>query len=349
MTPYFSVVLPIYNVAPYLERCILSVLEQSFRDYELILVDDGSQDASGEICDAFASQHDHIRVIHKENGGLFSARNAGLEIASGKYIWWVDSDDFIEPGSLTVLYESSRKETPDIVKFNYYRIEQSRRLMESDARAGIYGTKERKEELMGKAFFSAGKYCLSACMHIYRRDFLKSHGLSFVSERIVGSEDYLFNLEAIYAASSICVISDPLYHYEMRTGSLTQQYKRDLPERYCALKEELLNWYREAGAPEQYVRKANSFFAWHLIHSTCIPNEYTVSAGHSVADGRKGVRNLLSKVEVQAALRVCDWKKFDWKQQLQLLAMKLQLEWVFYWLYVVKPGQKEKRHYENQD
>ena len=83
MSPYFSIILPIYNVAPYLERCVQSILEQKFRDFELILVDDGSTDRSPEICDLLSAKHECIRVIHKENGGLSSARNAGTTVAAG--------------------------------------------------------------------------------------------------------------------------------------------------------------------------------------------------------------------------------------------------------------------------
>lgn len=342
VAPYFSVILPIYNVAAYLERCILSILEQSFRDYEIILVNDGSRDASPEICEAYASRYDHIHVVHKDNGGLSSARNAGMETAAGKYIWWVDSDDFIEPGSLELLYESSRKDFPDIVKFNYFRIEQNRQLVESNAREG-----DVKTELVEKAFFSAGKYRLSACSHIYRRDFLIENRLCFASERLVGSEDYLFNLEALHAASSVCVTAAPLYNYELRKGSLTQQYKKDLADRYIRLHGELWKWFEEAGVLNQYAGKINSFFLWHLIHGTCIPNEYGRCLDGCMADSRAGVRNLLSKPEVQKALNHCQWGGFGWKQRLQLLAMKLRMEWVFYWLYVRKPRQKEKRKYED--
>ena len=117
--PYFSIILPIYNVERYLEECIRSILNQGYQNYELILVDDGSTDNCPAICDAYAAQFDQIRVLHKRNGGLSSARNVGTEEARGMYIWWVDSDDRIEPGALEILYGVTSREEPDIVKFNF--------------------------------------------------------------------------------------------------------------------------------------------------------------------------------------------------------------------------------------
>lgn len=116
-----SILVPIYNVEKYLSRCIESVLSQNFIDYELILVDDGSPDRSGEICDRYAKKHsDKIKVIHKENGGLPSARLAGFQNAKGKYIMFLDSDDFLLPNSLLNLYNKIN-EGYDIVKGNNWR------------------------------------------------------------------------------------------------------------------------------------------------------------------------------------------------------------------------------------
>lgn len=349
MTPYFSVILPVYNVAAYLERCIRSVLEQSFQDYELILVDDGSKDTSPEICDRFASQYDFIRVIHKSNGGLSSARNAGLEIAQGKYIWWVDSDDYIEPCALETLFESSRGKQPDMVKFDYYRVEKTTRMIRSNAEPGIYQGEDIRKKLLEKAFFSGGKFVLSAWSHLYRREFLRKESLSFVSERIVGSEDYLFNLEALYAAQSLAVLAKPLYYYELRTGSLTQLYKGDLAERYEKLADELEDWYRKAGASSDYFGRINTFYIWHLIHGTCFSQEYTPARNHSLEQGRKHVRYLLKSSYVRKRLRNCYLGSLTGKQRLQILAMDLRIEPLFYWLYVRKPIRKGNKRYENQN
>lgn len=102
LMPTISVIVPIYNVEPYLHRCVDSVLEQTFADFELILVDDGSPDNCGAICDEYATKDGRVRVIHKENGGLSSARNAGIEAAAGEFILFVDADDVIHQQSVAI-------------------------------------------------------------------------------------------------------------------------------------------------------------------------------------------------------------------------------------------------------
>ncbi|MBP3478963.1 MAG: glycosyltransferase family 2 protein [Oscillospiraceae bacterium] len=345
MSPYFSIILPIYNVAPYLQRCVQSVLDQRFCDYELILVDDGSTDRSPEICDLLASQHQCIRVIHKENGGLSSARNEGTRIAQGDYIWWVDSDDWIAPDALQILYQASISKKPDMVKFNYIRIEQDTLLCLSSAQPGFYHGRREVQTLLNAGFFSAGQFCLSAWSHIYRRSFLEMNRLAFVSERIVGSEDYLFNLKALLVAENVQVLTEQLYFYEQRIGSLSQRYKQDLPKRYTQLYMQLRQYYSGAGMLEVYDKKICRFFVWHLLHGTCISNEYRVSSGHSMRDGRKNIYKFLGDPEIRSAMKRCDCTGLRWKQRVQLLAMRLRLEPVFYWLYVVKSGKKEERHY----
>ena len=345
--PFFSVILPVYNVIPYLDRCIQSVLAQGFDDYELILVDDGSTDGSGELCDAYSARYNFVHVVHKENGGLSSARNAGLAEAKGQYIWWVDSDDWIEPDALHILYQASVANVPDIVKFNYFRVEERCKTQcnNSVMSEGLYDC-ENMDQLVQKAFFYAGKYVLSAWSHTYRRDFLEKNGLEFISERLIGSEDYLFNLEALLEAKSIQVTAEPLYNYEYRAGSLSNSYKKDLPERYTRLYLLLKNFCADRNKLEKNEGRICNFFVWHLIHGTFIPNEYHVSAQHSLKDGRNNIRRYLKNSELQYALRHCDNSRFTIKQRTQLLAMRVGFEPAFYYLFVVKPKSREGEKHE---
>lgn len=108
-----SIIVPVYKVEPYLRKCVDSILAQTFTDFEVILVDDGSPDNSGKICDEYASKDSRVRVIHKKNGGLSSARNAGIDVARGKYLGFVDSDDYIEKDMYELLYDNIVKEQAD--------------------------------------------------------------------------------------------------------------------------------------------------------------------------------------------------------------------------------------------
>ena len=113
--PTISVIVPVYKVEPYLNRCVQSILAQSYEDFELILVDDGSPDNCGAMCDAWAQKDSRIKVIHKENGGLSDARNAGIDIATGQYLSFVDSDDYIHPQMLSTLLETMQDHCADVV------------------------------------------------------------------------------------------------------------------------------------------------------------------------------------------------------------------------------------------
>ena len=120
-----SIIVPIYNVAPYLRKCMDSLLAQDILDYEIILVDDGSPDECPRICDAYAEKHSNIHVIHQENAGLSAARNTGVAKAQGDYIWFVDSDDYVEPNVLGVLMEQIERDNLDVLRFRYQNVRES--------------------------------------------------------------------------------------------------------------------------------------------------------------------------------------------------------------------------------
>ena len=118
MNEQISVIIPVYNVEKYLSDCVESVLRQTYTDLEIILVDDGSKDASGRICDDYAKQDLRVRVIHKQNGGLSSARNAGIESANGQYLYFLDSDDWIAENAIELLYEAIKNTQSDLALCN---------------------------------------------------------------------------------------------------------------------------------------------------------------------------------------------------------------------------------------
>lgn len=326
MVPYFSLILPCYNVGAYVERCVRSILSQSFGNYEIILMDDGSKDSTPEICDRMAAENTCIRVIHKQNGGLSSARNAGLEIARGQYVWFIDSDDWIEPDALDALHAACAEGTPDIVKFDYYRVAEGKQRVIGLIPAGQYEG-ELLADIRRSAFCTAGRYTLSAWSHVYRRNFLLENSLAFVSERIVCSEDYLFNLQALMHVCCMHVIAQPLYNYELRPGSLTQTYKPDLAERYAELHRRL------KACCDEYGQLADRFYVWHLAAGTCIPHMYRHGA-------RRNVRALFGAKALKQAIINSDKAGLAWQKHIQLCAMYLGLEPLFYYLHVVKPGRQ---------
>ncbi|EME3187758.1 glycosyltransferase, partial [Enterococcus faecalis] len=143
--PKISIIVPVYNVEKYLEKCVRSILAQTFTDFELILVDDGSPDSSGAMCDQFAEQDQRVKVIHKENGGLSDARNAGIEIATGEYLGFVDSDDYIADDMYELLYTNIVKEDADLSICGIYDVYEGK---EPIVKSLIQGTFSREEALL---------------------------------------------------------------------------------------------------------------------------------------------------------------------------------------------------------
>lgn len=244
--PEVSVIIPVYNVAQYLEQCIDSVLQQTLRRIEIILVDDQSQDSSPQICDAYAARHENIRVIHKKNQGLGMARNSGLEIATGEYVAFVDSDDFIAPQT----YEALLDEQYDAVFFAYDRVLNDQ-IIGSNPDSGFETATNRPsiERFILDMIANPPQmrrernFQVSACCALYRRSIIEQYGLRFRSEREIISEDLFFNIDFLMHASRIKRTERTFYHYRVNALSLSQNVRLDRIERniylYEALSEKL--------------------------------------------------------------------------------------------------------------
>ena len=142
-----SFILPIYNVEAYLEECIDSILDQITDECEIILVDDGATDSSGEICDRYSEKHSAIRVVHKENGGLSSARNAGLDVSNGDYIMFLDSDDYLAENAVEMLVCANKEDDADIVQFDFFETDKEYYSFCADTLTNISFTQDKKEML----------------------------------------------------------------------------------------------------------------------------------------------------------------------------------------------------------
>lgn len=214
-----SIIVPIYNVEPYLRRCIDSILAQTFTDFELILVDDGSPDNCPAICDEYAEKDPRIVVIHKQNGGLSDARNAGLDIARGDYIGFVDSDDYIHPTMYETLYHTAIETKVDIVQCEYLRI------YENESKTPLDLPRDRNiiiyesSELLNN-FFPDFAWRLMGYVwrRIYKRDAFAC--IRFPIGRYF--EDTAITLSLLETCTSIAIIDTPLYYYFIRQNSITQ-------------------------------------------------------------------------------------------------------------------------------
>ena len=228
-TSAVSIVIPIYNMENKLEKCIDSVLKSTLKEIEIILVNDGSLDKSGEICENYKMKDKRIRTIHKKNGGISSARNAGMKIAKGKYIGFVDPDDTILPEMFEKLFTEAEQTRADCVNCNFTIISKNSTRQAISPLTGCYLGKEIKDEILlpmiGKRYKNVDFIC---CVwnKLYLLDTIRNNHISF-REEIRHTEDILFNAEVFSVINKIVFISDELYEYYKNEGTLSSTFHDD--------------------------------------------------------------------------------------------------------------------------
>ncbi len=224
----YSIVVPIYNVARYLEKCVDSILNQTYENFEVILVDDGSTDKSSYMCDAFAKKDTRIIVIHKKNGGLVSARKAGAEVAKGEYIICVDGDDWIDNSYLEVFESCINKKKPDIVCCGYYLAYDDGRNIEMNMPMphGYLADRELIKNIYPYLIEDkANKYFPpSLWAKAYKRELYVTNQMSVPNNISIG-EDHACTKPCIRQAKSMYVLDDCLYYYRQNQASMTKNKK----------------------------------------------------------------------------------------------------------------------------
>ena len=288
-----SVIVPCYNVEKYLDRCMDALLNQTLKEIEIILVDDGSPDNCPKMCDGYARQDTRIKVIHQPNSGLGYARNAGLEIATGDYVAFCDSDDFVESEMYEVLYGEAVLSGADVVFSNFY----------TETRKGTWKVNrevnERRvwigkeiEEFMLDMVASAPcekqerKYQMSVWHSIYRRSIIEENSLRFYSEREVLSEDFPFQMDFFMRSQKVVFLPLAFYHYCSNENSLTHSFNPNKFERIQTLYDIMANQLKDVAGNQE---RLDRFYIGYMRARTV---EFLGS------DARKKQRTLRSIIEV---------------------------------------------------
>ena len=220
MTPTVSIIVPVYNAVNTIGRCIESILNQQYTDFELFLVDDGSRDGSGTICDAYAKRDNRIRVIHKENSGVSDTRNLALDLAQGTYLQFLDSDDWITPDATSSLVRAAETNRCDLVIADFYRVVGERVSHKGDIEEDTVLT---REEFAAHMMENPADFYYGVLWNkLYRRDIVETHHLRMDPD-ISWCEDFMFNLEYIRYAERFYALQIPIYYYVKTMGSLANQ------------------------------------------------------------------------------------------------------------------------------
>ena len=218
--PMVSIIVPVYNAEKYLERCVDSILNQEYRDFELILMDDGSKDGSGEICDRYAAADDRVLVVHKENTGVSDTRNQALSLARGKYLQFSDSDDWISADATKLLVRTAQENNCDMVIADFYRVVGERVSRKGDIEEdGVMSREEFAAHMMENP---SDFYYGVLWNKLYKREIVEAHQLR-MDAQISWCEDFMFNLEYIRYAESFVSLQSPVYYYVKTKGSLVSQ------------------------------------------------------------------------------------------------------------------------------
>lgn len=238
-----SVIVPVYNVEQFLSRCVDSIVRQTYTNIEIILVDDGSPDASPSLCDEYAKRYSNVRVIHKANGGLSSARLAGFNVAVGTYILFVDSDDYIELTMVEELVGSIKNYNADIAICSYNTIHGDKLTPAylPYAAKNIAGNKAIIEQYILPLLGPGNKGEINipgfTCIRLYKHELLKDD--FFQSEREYFLEDHILNLLYADNVRSIAIVNKPLYNYCFNSESLSNCYRKNKWTMY----ENIIQWY----------------------------------------------------------------------------------------------------------
>ena len=248
--PLISIIVPVYKVEKYLKKCIESILNQTYMNYELILVDDGSPDNCPTLCDEFAKQDSRIVVIHKKNGGLSDARNSGLDIARGEYIGFVDSDDYIAPNMYEVLLKTALKNNADLTLCNYIRVNESyEEIVSETIHKHAVDKKYNKSEFIHELIKPYGSYYIVVWNKLYKSSIF--HKLRFPKGKQHEDEYVIHHI--IDQCDVIVSVKDDLYYYVQRDGSIMSKefnlknmdYGEALIDRYYFTKSKKYNEWKE--------------------------------------------------------------------------------------------------------
>ena len=262
-----SVIVPVYRVEKYLGECIDSILSQTYENFELILVDDGSPDNSGKICDEYAEKDKRIRVIHKENGGVSSARNLGLDNANGEYVTFIDSDDFVDKKYLEVLYSTLINFDTDVSVCRASKAINGEYTIYPES----FPTKSVIEQGTAEFFDFFARYFSLKC-HMFgsawRCLFKKSTiGETRFDKNIRISEDLLFVANVIFNSNRIGFINESLYFYRMDNASATSSYKKSFFESQAQLSHELCVLFAKIDKKgfDKILKRYNALLCYYLL------------------------------------------------------------------------------------
>ena len=340
-----SIIVPTYNVEKYAGKCFQSLINQTLKNIEIILVDDGSTDSSGRICDEFEKIDNRVVVIHQKNVGLGLSRNSGIRIARGKYIGFVDSDDFVSEKMFELLYVNAEKYNANISYCSYSRFSDENEINIANEKEVIEvfeGEKELSDYLLKRIGMppESHKDKLFASIvwnGIFSRELINNNNLLFVSEREFISEDIIFDIDVISKVNCIIHSNQKMYFYRVNKKSLTQKYD---PERF----EKNVILYNEVKRKmELLYSKEGSFnsISRYLITTArvAIIQEVSFEKENGIMNSINNIKNICNNEVLQTILNEYNYQLLPKKYSITCYLIKNKnagLLWLIYNFYNIK-------------
>lgn len=249
-----SVIIPAYNVEKYIERCINSVLNQYLKNIEIIVIDDGSKDKTSDICLKISENNKNIIYKKVQNGGCSAARNLGISMAKGKYIAFLDSDDWVDSDMYINMIEEAEKNQADIVICGFKKLDENKNLLST--------VKIPKRNNKNEYIDCTTEWFASPCNKIYKRDLLEKNNIRFLLNIYTG-EDMFFNFISFFYSENIISVDKPFYNYFMNQNSVSNNYK-NRTDIYIVIRE-LISFYKRNGVYKENINKIRECFKYHGI------------------------------------------------------------------------------------
>lgn len=259
-SPKISIIVPVYKVEQYLPKCIDSILSQTYQNWELLLIDDGSPDNSGRICDEYAAKDERIRVFHKKNGGVSSARNLGLDYAEGGYVMFVDSDDWLSNDCLEVCVYEVEKNKLDALQFGFTSITENneKRLV-----------KNPSSILDGEQYIKLNNFNVCVGGGVYKREIIEEYKLRF-PEELKLAEDQIFVLSFFKHAQRIKYIDKAMYYYLQRADSAVHTPKSEDILKSC---DAMISFSKEWSTTKSFIDSMIVLFIMDMIKNNDVPHK----------------------------------------------------------------------------
>ncbi len=336
-----TVVVPIYNVEKYLDCCLESIVNQTYKNLEIILVDDGSPDSCPKICDEWAKRDSRIRVIHKENQGLGMARNTGIENAHGEYICFFDSDDYVDLSIIEKAYRKAENYDADIVMYGLKDFDDAGNILLTcipDTPKRLFSGNEVREEFLPDLIDSSLKGSCSKALQfsawscLFSMDLVRKASWRFVSERSIISEDSYSLLKLYPHVGKICVLPESLYYHRRNNASLSRSFRSDRFEKtkYFVLKAFELT--EECGYSAEIKNRVCGLFFNFTIDAL----KHIVSSDETLKNKLKFIREIVSDDFLRKCLRNCRYGRSQIAKKLLKNAILSRSTFIVYLLVYLK-------------